>query len=115
MQLEDIISGEYYAAHYEDESHPTIIKASEGGSFNNSLAIYTRSRCTTYRFSSGNWSAATHNIRLATPQEIHWLDCCIDNDKFISYEQAMLTYVEPIISYQQDSEYNNILIKLLTT
>lgn len=114
MTLNDIIAGEYYAAHYINEAHPTIIKASTRGSFFNSFAIYTRNKETNYRFSTGNWTAADRNIRKATPEEIHWLDCCIDNDNFISYVNAMLTFVEPI-NYQQDSEYNNILIKLLTT
>lgn len=114
MELIDIKGGEYYAGHYENEAHPTIIKASNDGSFNNSPAIYTRNKEITYRFAIANWVGCTFNIRKATPQEIHWLDCCIDNDKFISYKDAVLTFVEPIISYQQDSEYNNILIKLLS-
>lgn len=113
MQLKDIIGGQYYAAHYANEAHPTIIKALNNCTFNDSSAIYIRNRETNYRFATGNWSAADRNIRKATPKEIHWLDCCINNNDFISYEDAMLTFVDSI-NYQQDSEYNNILIKLLT-
>lgn len=108
MELNAILGGEYYAKHYENEAHPTIIKASNDGSFNNSPAIYTRNKEITYRFAIANWIGCTFNIRKATPQEIHWLDCCIAKNDFVEYEIALKTF------FQQDSEYNKILIKLLT-
>ncbi len=54
MELIDILGGEYYAGHYENEAHPTIIKASNDGSFNNSPAIYTRNKEITYLFAIAN-------------------------------------------------------------
>lgn len=36
---------------------------------------------------------AYDNIRLATPEEKHWLEECIKLDKFISFEEAMKSFV----------------------
>lgn len=49
--------------------------------------------------------------KLATPEEIHWLNTCISNDTFIEYEEAMISYCKSI---NLDSELKQILIKLLT-
>ena len=115
MQLEDIIGGQYYAAHYIGESHPTIIKALNDGSFKRSSGLYSRNQEIQYHFITDNSFACKEHIRLATPQEVHWINCCINNhNQFVEFDEAMLTFVEAT-NYQQDSEYNNLLIKLLTT
>lgn len=111
MKLYDIISGEYYVAHYYDEPEPTIIKSLIDGGFTKSPGIRTQKN---YFDKINNWSCK-QNIRLASVEEIHWLNCCIENKQFVSYSEVMLTFIDPTINYQQDSEYNNILIKLLTT
>lgn len=49
--------------------------------------------------------------KLATSEEIHWLDTCILHDRFIEYEEAMISYCKSI---NPDSELKQILIKLLT-
>jgi len=115
MELNDIIGGKYYAAHYIGENHPTIIKALHDKSFRRSTGLYTRNKELQYRFIKSNSFECENHIRLATLEEGHWLSCCINNDKYISYKEAMLTFVDKSINYQQDPEYNNILIKLLTT
>lgn len=40
---------------------------------------------------TGNF--AYDNIRLATPEEKHWLTSCITADKFITFEEAMKTFI----------------------
>lgn len=114
MELNDIIGGKYYAAHYTGESHPTIIKALHDGSFRSSTGLYTNSSRLQYYFAKSNSFECENHIRLATLEEIHWLNCCINKNEFVSYSEAMLTFIDPSINYQQDSEYNNLLIKLLT-
>lgn len=34
-----------------------------------------------------------NNIRLATPEEKHWLESCIEEDKFITFEEAVKTFI----------------------
>lgn len=115
MELNDIIGGQYYAAHYIGESHPTIIKALNDGSFKASLGLYPRNNEIQYRFITNNSFACSKDIRLATPQEVHWINCCVNNhNQFVEFDEAMLTFIDPSINYQQDTEYNNILIKLLS-
>ena len=109
MQLTDLKPDDYYYAEYSVHTEFAIVKGTEGKRSN----LYVNSGENKNSFWKFNQSSAFKNLRLATPQEIHWLDCCIDNNKFVSYEDAMLTFVD--LNYQQDSEYNNILIKLLTT
>lgn len=110
MELKDLKLDDYYYAEYTDNTEFAIVKGTDGKRPN----IYVNSNKDVESFWAYNQASARKNIRLATPQEIHWLDCCINNDKFISYEDVMLTFIE-LINYQQDSEYNNLLIKLLTT
>lgn len=47
--------------------------------------------------------------RLATPEEKHWLNCCITADKFITFEEAMKSfipeYVELLPGWSFDGEF----------
>jgi len=113
MRLNDIIADNYYAAHYLGELYPTIIKANKDGGFSNSTGIAKRLSQDYYALYTNNSFACKNDIRLATLEEIHWLNCCIELGHAISFEEAMETYIDSTIKYQQDSEYNNILIKLL--
>lgn len=110
MEFKDLHPDDYYYAEYTDNTEFAIVKGTDGKRPN----IYVNSNKDVESFWTYNQASARKNIRLATPQEIHWLDCCINNGDFISYEDAMLTFVDSTINYQQDSEYNNILIKLLS-
>ena len=53
-----------------------------------------------------------NEMRLATPEEKHWLNCCITADKFITFEEAMKTfipeYVECIASVTDSFTENKI-------
>ena len=40
-----------------------------------------------------DWFLDYSNIREATPEEKHWLETCIKADKFVSYEEAMKTFI----------------------
>jgi hypothetical protein len=50
--------------------------------------------------------------KLATPEEIHWLDLCILNDKYISYEEALKSF-KIIKPNKSDSSLEPIYKKLL--
>lgn len=113
MKFEDLHPDDYYYAEYEEfhNNMYCIVKGKLGSRPN----LYIDKENNVIRnFLLDNHCAAKSEIRLATAFEIHWIESCITNNKQISYEDAMLTFIEPI-NYQQDSEYNNILIKLLTT
>lgn len=112
MELKDLKSDDYYYAEYTGDGEFVIVKGTEGTRPN----LYVNSERGTTSFWNRNQASAKKNIRLATPEEIHWLDCCIAKKDFVEYEIALKTFTPPpLINFQQDSEYNKILIKLLTT
>jgi len=46
------------------------------------------------------------NIRLATPEEKHWLNTCIEQDKFITFEEAMKTFIpEYVECIKEEKQY----------
>ncbi len=111
MEFKDLHPDDYYYAEYEELNNMYCIVKGKLGSRPN---LYIDKENNVIRnFLLDNHCSAKSNIRLATAFEIHWIESCITNNKQISYEDAMLTFVEPI-NYQQDTEYNNILIKLLS-
>ncbi len=63
-------------------------------------------------FNNNGGNFVIKELRLATPQEKHWLNMCIEADKFISYEEAMKTfipeYVECIHTYNNRFNLNQI-------
>lgn len=40
-----------------------------------------------------DWHLSYNNMREATPEEKHWLETCIKADQFVSYEDAMKTFI----------------------
>ena len=61
--------------------------------------------------SEGNFN---ENVtRLATPEEQHWLEVCIANNRYFEYTDAMKTYVKPINPKTTVSDLTEILTKLL--
>lgn len=52
------------------------------------------------------------NLRHATPEEKHWLEVCIAANSFISYDEAMKTFVQyyKIIENRITNNYNNNVI-----
>ena len=45
----------------------------------------------------GNFTTETLQWSLATPEEKHWLNTCIEQDKFITFEEAMKTFIPEYI------------------
>ena len=89
MQLTDLKIDDYYYAEYSDHTEFAIVKGTEGRRAN----LYVNSDENKNSFWKFNQSSAHKNIRLATEQEIHWLDCCIKQNTFISYNEAIETFV----------------------
>lgn len=99
MNKKDLKKDDYYYAEYfytNNNGNYCIVKGTTGARYN----LYTKNNS----FYSQNDCMARFNIRLATIEEKHWLDCCIANKKFISKEEAMKTfkpeYVECISTHQ---------------
>lgn len=95
MELKDVKKDNYYYAEYNDKIS-RIIKPINDSNFRNSPGVgegwgpgFTgRSVCF---FFNNSWSC-NQNIRLATPEEKHWLYCCIKENKYISKEEALKTF-----------------------
>ena len=51
----------------------------------------------------GNFTTETLQWSLATPEEKHWLNCCITADKFITFEEAMKTFIPEYVECIQTS------------
>ena len=54
---------------------------------------------------------AYNNMRLATSEEKHWLNCCITADKFITFEEAMKTFIPEYYQYigENDSHTSSFI------
>ena len=66
-----------------------------------------------------NGGFAYDNIRMATPEEKHWLEECIKLDKFISKEEAMKSfvpeYVECVMQYNKSDYFVGKIYKVNST
>jgi hypothetical protein len=91
MQLEDLKSDDYYYAEYIDINGWCIVKGSPVNGRRPNIYINSINHNQSYSFD--NSCAAKKNIRLATEEEIHWLDCCIEKNEFIEFEEAMKTFI----------------------
>lgn len=107
MELKDLKSDDYYYAEYTGDGEFVIVKGTEGTRPN----LYVNSERGTTSFWNRNQASAKKNIRLATLEEIHWLDCCIELGHAISFKEAMKSFK---INTKDDPELAKILIKLLT-
>ena len=93
MKKQDLIKGEYYV--YDYIQYYAIGKCLKSGSVNASCIA---GKDTNYNsgnnlWKDGNFGGAV-KFKPATPEEKHWLNKCIEADKYIPYEEAMKTYVE---------------------
>lgn len=100
MELKDLKSDDYYYAEYAGDGEFVIVKGTCGFRPN----LFTSP--TKQSFWANNESAAKNNIRLASEEEIHWLDCCIKANEYISFEEALLSFI-PI--RESDPEENKEL------
>ena len=93
----ELIKDEVY--YVEDPNHWMIgLVTLPNNGDNNGLALRGRATIITKReiFSKDtDWCYKDLNrtYRLATPNEKHWLNCCITANKFITFEEAMKTFI----------------------
>jgi hypothetical protein len=92
IKFKDLIDGAYYKATFKENPKGIIFKFNkqignkhyyinlDGMYFNNEVILTCRPKDNTY-------------IKL-NKQEEHWLNCCIEANEFISYEEAMKTFKE---------------------
>jgi len=96
MNRNELKQGEYYCWNYNySDSDKLIINKIELIDENNVFVKHWISSSGTSYFkesSKGTRCNNSVNIRLATPEEKHWLNECIRLDKFITKEKAMETF-----------------------
>ena len=46
-----------------------------------------------------DWYLSYNNMREATPEEKHWLETCIKANEFVSYEEAMETFIPEYVEW----------------
>ena len=51
-----------------------------------------------------DWHLSYNNMREATEEEKHWLETCIKADEFVSYEEAMKTFIPEYYEFIGDSD-----------
>lgn len=117
MTLQDVLADNYYVAYYDIDTYPTIIKTTTNGGFWKASGMRRLNKEEAYSFYPNNSFGCSKDIRKATPEEAHWLNCCIEKRNIVSFEEAMGSFIkeEPITySNEPDSKLNEILIRLLT-
>lgn len=111
LQKSDLKEGEIYTS--KSEFNPNNLFIWECSN-NNQLIYNFRLYVSNINAQNGNLSLTelSHswdNIFEATPEEKHWLETCIKENKFISYEEAMKSfipeYVELLPGWSSDGEF----------
>jgi hypothetical protein len=105
LKREDLVEGEIYKA--SNTCLTFIIKATKN--LKNVINIPSYNAF----MKSGNFNAPYLTFTNATPEEKHWLEACIAANSFISYEEAVKTFVYKyykIIENKISSNYNNNVI-----
>lgn len=96
LQKSDLKEGDIYVSDPSyDDSYTYLNKHSLNGrgfGFNLKLKKDFRS----------DWLLSYKNMREATPEEKHWLETCIKADKFISYEEAMKSFIPEYVECIED-------------
>ena len=98
LEKKDLIIGQIYK-----HENGNIVKYEFDGDSNNQIkGSYIGNKADKfYRKADSNFTISF--LKLATPEEKHWLEVCIAANSFISYEEAMKTfipeYVECIVGY----------------
>ena len=54
-----------------------------------------------------------NNMRLATSEEKHWLETCIKVDKFITFEEAMKTFIPEYVECTQEQYPNSYKVGII--
>lgn len=108
LQKSDLKEGEIYKQ--LDFNYIFLYNKNETyDSFNDGTAISTTDPRYCKRWSANGFEK---DMIEATPEEKHWLETCIKADKFVSYEEAMKTFVQyyKIIENRITDNYNNNVI-----
>ena len=96
IKKEELIKGEIYHVQDGDFWMIGLVTKSNNGDNNWSLrgdATYITSKNKFEINTSWAYKSDTRTYRLATPNEKHWLNCCITANKFITFEEAMKTFI----------------------
>ena len=84
IKKEELIKGEIY----KNTGNNIIFKC-----INDKTSYGIGFRIINKYFVRNNWFSSNSEYLLATPKEKHWLNCCITADKFITFEEAMKTFI----------------------
>jgi len=90
MNINELKEGEIYTLRLELQKTDYLIKWGDI-SHNINIEIFPLKPIL---FKNGSFRANVSNIKEATPEQKHWLNTCIDNNKFISYDDAMKSFVK---------------------
>lgn len=112
IELQNVLANNYYAAYYDIDNYPTIIKTTRDGGFWSCTGMRRDNKESEYSFYTNNSFGCSKDIRKATPEEKHWLDCCIKKGNIVSFKEAMSSYI-PNSKLEKDPALAEILIKLL--
>ena len=117
IKKEELIEGELYyvSTTYGFWMIGLVTKSNNGDNSNDAFrgnATFISERLEFNKDQSWCYKANHRTYRLATPEEKHWLNCCITADKFITFEEAMKSfipeYVECIASVTDSFTENKI-------
>jgi len=101
LEKKDLIKGEIYTSNngnivqYETEYYQTGIK---GFYIGNNRSTFGKNKDNVFNISK---------LRLATSEEKHWLEVCIAANSFISYEEAMKTFIPEYYEYIGETNANS--------
>lgn len=102
LQKSDLINGEIYKANNHIGSY--IFKAT------NDLRNIINISSSKMLFKDGNVNVKSLIFLEATPEEKHWLETCIKEDKFVSYEEAMKTFIPEYVEAIDNNHSNSEII-----
>lgn len=93
LKKKDLKEGEIYTI--TDKSYPgkkIIHKYERMDDSDRSYGYYITDFSTNWKFERSTPYLSNREINHSTKEECHWLNCCIQADKFIPYEEAMKTF-----------------------
>lgn len=105
IKKEELIEGEIYKA--DNGSLTYIMKATKDLENVKNIPEY----CEFMKHGCFNGSDLTFTN--ATPEEKHWLNCCITADKFITFEEAMKTFIPEYVECTQEQYPNSYKVGII--
>ena len=89
LQKSDLKNGEIYICIIPRINIKYLIEKTENLMCNNIEISTSKNKL----FYGGNFNGSNNQFFEATPEEKHWLETCIKENKFVSYEEAMKTFI----------------------